>query len=42
MRPRNMLKICLVYWKSEPQYAYKHYAYKKYVFVLHITLMLSC
>ena len=27
-----MLKICLVFWKSEPQYAYKHYAYnKKYV-----------
>ena len=24
-----MLKICLVLWKSEPQYAYKRYAYKK-------------
>ena len=24
-----MLKICLVFWKSEPQYAYKHYAYNK-------------
>ena len=24
-----MLKICLVFWKSEPQYAYKHYSYKK-------------
>ena len=24
-----MLKICLVFWKSEPQYAYKLYAYKK-------------
>ena len=24
-----MLKICLVIWKSEPQYAYKRYAYKK-------------
>ena len=23
-----MLKICLVFWKSEPQYAYKRYAYK--------------
>ena len=23
-----MLKICLVYWKSEPQQAYKRYAYK--------------
>ena len=24
-----MLKICLGFWKSEPQYAYKRYAYKK-------------
>ena len=24
-----MLKICLLFWKSEPQYAYKRYAYKK-------------
>ena len=24
-----MLKICLVFWISEPQYAYKRYAYKK-------------
>ena len=24
-----MLKICLVFWKSEPQYAYKRYAYKE-------------
>ena len=24
-----MLRICLVVWKSEPQYAYKRYAYKK-------------
>ena len=24
-----MLKLCLVFWKSEPQYAYKRYAYKK-------------
>ena len=29
MRLRNMLKICLGFWKSEPQYAYKLYAYKK-------------
>ena len=29
MRLRNMLKICLVFWKSEPLYAYKRYAYKK-------------
>ena len=26
-----MLKICLVFGKSEPQYAYKSYAYKKHV-----------
>ena len=26
-----MLKICLVFWESEPQYAYKLYAYKKHV-----------
>ena len=24
-----MLKICIVFWESEPQYAYKRYAYKK-------------
>ena len=24
-----MLKLCLVFWESEPQYAYKRYAYKK-------------
>ena len=24
-----MLKICLVFWESEPQYAYKLHAYKK-------------
>ena len=29
MRLRNMLKICIVFWESEPQYAYKRYAYKK-------------
>ena len=28
-RLRNMLKICLDFSKSEPQYAYKRYAYKK-------------
>ena len=28
-----MLKICLVFWKSEPQYAYKRYAYKKYMYL---------
>ena len=29
MRLRNMLRICLVFLKSEPQYAYKRYAYEK-------------
>ena len=29
IEPQNMLKICLVFWKAEPQYAYKGYAYKK-------------
>ena len=24
-----MLKICLVFWKSEPQYAYKHYVIRQ-------------
>ena len=24
-----MLKICLAFWQSGPQYAYKRYAYKK-------------
>ena len=28
-----MLKICLGFWKSEPQYAYKRYAYKKNMYV---------
>ena len=31
MRLRNMPKICLTLWKSEPQYTYKRYAYKKKV-----------
>ena len=32
-----MLKICLVFWKSEPQYAYKRYAYeKKHVYTFNI------
>ena len=29
MRLKNMLKICLVFSKSEPQYACKRYVYKK-------------
>ena len=28
---RNMLKICLVFWKSGPQYAYKVMLIKKHV-----------
>ena len=30
-----MLKICLVFWKYEPQYAYKRYAYKKNMYSIH-------
>ena len=41
MRLRNMLKICLVVWKSEPQYAYKGYAYKKHVFIHSIELYVN-
>ena len=26
-----MLKTCLAFWKSEPQYAHKRYAYEKNV-----------
>ena len=33
-----MLKICLVFWKSEPQYAYKRYAYKKTCIPLIVTV----
>ena len=29
MRLINMLKIFLLFWKNEPQYAYERYAYKK-------------
>ena len=29
-----MLKICLVFWKSETQYAYERYAYKKRVSII--------
>ena len=28
-----MLRICLDFWESEPQYAYKRYAYKKNMYV---------
>ena len=30
-----MLKNCLVFWKSEPQYAYKRYAYKKNMYYMY-------
>ena len=36
-----MLKICLVFWKSEPQYAYKLYAYKKKHVFYHLLQFLS-
>ena len=29
MRLKNMLRLCLAFWKSEPHYAYKRYAYKR-------------
>ena len=28
-----MLRICLVFWKSESEYAYKRYAYKKNMYL---------
>ena len=32
-----MLKTCLVFWKAEPEYAYKRYAYKKtYIILLNL------
>ena len=37
-----MLKICLVFWKSEPQYAYRRYAYKKHVGILGMENTYSC
>ena len=36
-----MLKICLVFWKSEPQYAYKRYAYKKHVCFYSLDILYS-
>ena len=33
-----MLKICLVFWKSEPKYAYKRYAYKKNMHCLYMKI----
>ena len=34
---RNMLKICLVFWKSELRCDYKRYAYKKQ----HVSILLK-
>ena len=34
-----MLKICLGFWKSEPQYAYKRYTYKKKCNLLPVTII---
>ena len=36
MRLRNILKVWLVFWKSEPLYAYKRYVYKKQVYHLRV------
>ena len=36
-----MLKTCLAFWKSEPQYAYKRYAYEKNVVQRQILIILS-
>ena len=41
MRLRNMLKICLVFLKSEPQYAYKCYAYKNNMYAINVRYPLS-
>ena len=42
MMLRNMLKKCLVFCKSEPQYAYKRYAYKRKNMYLPMIVYLSC
>ena len=36
-----MLQICLVFWESEPQYAYKRYAYKKTCMPFRLELAIS-
>ena len=37
-----MLRLCLVFWKSEPQYAYKRYAYKKNnMYILLFSMMVN-
>ena len=33
MSLRNMLKMCLVFWKSVSRYAYKRFAYKKNMYL---------
>ena len=33
-----MLRICLAFWKSEPQYAYKRYAYKRQTCIANYTV----
>ena len=33
-----MLKTCLVFWKSEPQCAYKRYAYGKNMYFISMLL----
>ena len=38
MRLRDILEICLVFWKSEPQYAYKSYAYKKNMYDIFVVM----
>ena len=38
---RNLLIICLVFWESEPQYAYKRYAYKKTCMPFRLELAIS-
>ena len=38
-----MIRICLVFWKSEPRYAYKRYACKKkHVIEWSLVLKLIC
>ena len=36
-----MLKTCLVFWKSEPQYAYKRYAYNKNMYSIPLDYSIS-
>ena len=36
-----MPNICLVFWKYEPQYAYKRYAYKKKTCIRNLVTLTS-